>query len=429
MPDDSPPLLSVIDGVDAKYRCPGESYSISRAIHLGRLASAYAACQRCEHRLDTGPLSRRTARRRGHSDRRRAQPSLFGSEAFEADYINQVSAVDVLHLARAFGIHLLRSGAAAGSEVLLANDGGELTPELVSAVSQGLRWAGFTVVDVGVTCAATLVWAQQRFSAGGSVLITQLSNPSFRIRVSFWGAGGRPLSSPGNLESLRALAAGPLDRPQRFFGPIRYEQPDADYLATLIDYYHALRPLRFVIDCPAAPIMNQLRRLSANVDCELVPVEELKTAAADLGEAVRAAGAHFGAAIDDCGRALRLWNERGKPVPPECLLALLASHLRASVAVKRKSTVIVQRNSASWLIELLSHRGFKVVRSSELPECLHAAMCDSQALMGGDLAGRFWFAAGGAILPDALRALSLVLVILSAGDQPLSAVLPAEGAL
>ena len=38
------------------YHCPGEHYSISRAIHLARLASFYDKCRDCPHAHDDGGL-------------------------------------------------------------------------------------------------------------------------------------------------------------------------------------------------------------------------------------------------------------------------------------------------------------------------------------------------------------------------------------
>ncbi len=38
------------------YRCPGEDYSISRALHLARLNSGHEACRHCLHRHETGDI-------------------------------------------------------------------------------------------------------------------------------------------------------------------------------------------------------------------------------------------------------------------------------------------------------------------------------------------------------------------------------------
>ena len=107
--------------------------------------------------------------------------------------------------------------------------------------------------------------------------------------------------------ALRLLAAGPSRG--RLPG-----EPVADY--------HALRPLRFALDArlPAgARIPAQTHRPSR------LPV--LPCQSGHVGEAgPRGAGPFRLSSIDDDGETCRLWDEQGRPVPPETLLLLLARH-------------------------------------------------------------------------------------------------------
>jgi phosphomannomutase len=57
-----------------------------------------------------------------------------------------------------------------------------------------------------------------------------------------------------------------------------------------------------------------------------------------------------------------------------------------------------------------------------------SAMRRHDALLGGGPSGRYWHSIGQVPLPDALATLTLVLVLLSRDDRPLSAVLDAEAA-
>ena len=47
-----------------------------------------------------------------------------------------------------------------------------------------------------------------------------------------------------------------------------------------------------------------------------------------------------------------------------------------------------------------------------------AAMRDQHAVLGGGPSGRYWHAVGRLPLPDALRTLTLLLVLLSRDDRP-----------
>jgi phosphomannomutase len=55
-----------------------------------------------------------------------------------------------------------------------------------------------------------------------------------------------------------------------------------------------------------------------------------------------------------------------------------------------------------------------------------AAMKAENAILGGGPSGRFWHAVAGVPLPDALMTVTRLLVLLSRGDEPFSAVLDRE---
>jgi phosphomannomutase len=58
-----------------------------------------------------------------------------------------------------------------------------------------------------------------------------------------------------------------------------------------------------------------------------------------------------------------------------------------------------------------------------------AAMREHGAIFGGGPSSRFWFAVAGVPLPDALMAITRLLIILSRSDAPLSVVLDREAPL
>ena len=75
----------------AEYRCPGETYRISRAVHLGRLASFYPACRDCPRRDDTAGLSARQIRQLAEVGSRARQQPLFHAEGVGNVAINDLS--------------------------------------------------------------------------------------------------------------------------------------------------------------------------------------------------------------------------------------------------------------------------------------------------------------------------------------------------
>ena len=147
--------------------------------------------------------------------------------------------------------------------------GGRLRPELLAAVAEGLRWAGCGVIDVGSATAACVAFAAAHLGAAAGVLV---GNPTPRVHtvgLRFWAGGGRPLR-PESIEEIRQVARTGVDRPTRKFGPSRRSQAEIPYLADLAQSYHALRPLRFVLDTPSEPLVGYLEKLLEPVACRAI---------------------------------------------------------------------------------------------------------------------------------------------------------------
>ena len=199
---------------------------------------------------------------------------------------------------------------------------------------------------------------------------------------------------------------------------MRRVDAQAAYLAGLSPFYHALRPLHVAINAPCPPVIEYLRTLTAQVACRLLPC-----LSGHVADAVRAAGAHFGITIEDDGETCRLWDEQGRPVPSERLLLLLARHL---LTQQSGATVVVEAGSSPALAGQIAALGGRAVTADPARAAMAAAMREHEALLGGGPSGRLWHAVGRLPLADALRTLTLVLVLLSRDDRPLSEVLDAE---
>ena len=221
-----------------------------------------------------------------------------------------------------------------------------------------------------------------------------------------------------------------MDRPVRRCGSLGRAAAEAPYLASLSPYYHALRPLRLVLDAGCPPLLRYLQQLVKLVACRVIPAEagpSSDPASPDrLGQQVRAKGAHLGLAIADDGETCRLYDEQGRAATAESLLLLLARHL---LARQPQGVVVLEEGASPALakeIELLAGRP---VRSSparagdgrgHAPARRDRRRRAERPLLApvGDLA-----------LPDALRTLTLLLVLLSRDDRPLSEVLDQEATI
>ena len=269
--------------VDALYRCPGETYEISRSVHLGRLASFYPACGDCQHRTDTTSFSGRRARLISELQRhsRRANPA-FDAEGLSGVFLNEIGPDAARRVGQALGICLAQIATAAtesskstepridaAPRVLIAHDGRPSTAELAAAAADGLRWANSTTIDLGAATAPGLVHAAEREQTDGAVLVGNPSGDPQHVGITLWTAFGEPMSSPGALDAVKELFPSPAPRPRS--APTGHERMSIDeqYLGQLEPHFHALRPLRIVVNTTSPVLVRYLERLSGAVAIEI----------------------------------------------------------------------------------------------------------------------------------------------------------------
>ncbi len=409
-----------------EYRCPGERSPISRAVHLGRLARFYPACRRCAHRDQTGTLSPRQVRRLTETQRRAELPPLFYAEGAAGVYLNELGPALARRMAAALGVYLGREQADAADPPVaaIASDGRPLAAEMVAALSEGLRWAGCHVVDIGAATAACLARAIGLLESDGGILLGNPTGRAHTVGLKFWARGGRPLSEGDSLEALRQIFESGPNRPTRKCGSLRRFQAEAPYLDGLADDYHALRPLRFVLAADCRPLIGYLEKLTAKVACVAIPP---RSGPDRLCDQVRDERAHFAIHIHDDGERCRLVDERGRYVPCERLLLLVARH---RLAEQPEAGIVLEHETDPQVADAIRALGGGVVTSDARRARMHRAMRASEAPFGGGPSGRFWYrSADGLHFADALMTLTLLLTILSQSDRPLSQVLDAEAPL
>ncbi len=428
------------------YQCPGEPYPISHAVHLGRLASFYPNCRHCPHRTETGQLTRALVKQLAVLEHPDPQQAQFTDEAIVGIYRNQLSPAGARDYAAAFG-SLLRQQLPDMSRrprVIIAGDERPLSPELIAAAGEGLRWSGCHVIDIGSATTACLTLALDEMQADGGLLVGNPQSDPHWAGLKLWGANARPLSAGSDFDQLQNLLATGLDRPTRSYGGFERRQTEASYLKGLVDYFHALRPLRLVLDTGCRPLVRFLKQLTASVGCDIgfvqdqphltrlrsprmtpksgqpgrprhaIPIERFT----GLSRQVHEREAHLGLWIDGDGEVCHAIDEQGHAIPAEHLLVVVARYL---LAEQPASSIVLEQDTPAAIQDLLHGLGAQVTLSGSLRAEMDAALRASGSFLGGGPSGRFWYASP-LPLPDGLKTLALLLTILSQSDRPLSEV-------
>lgn len=428
-----------------EYRCPGEHYTIDRSTHLGRLANFYAKCDTCPHRDDTATLSKNIRKRLTERQQRvTVSPELTG-EVLQGHVGQSLTVALAISVAQRFGIWLHETKSNNGvPKVIVASDGRPLTAPLVSALSEGLAWAGCAVIDVGNVVVPAAIDSQAQLGADGSVTVGNTPGQPQTASLRFFGPQGRPLSLDYDINLTPSVS---LARPSRHAPPAQRAVADRPHLERLSEYFHAMRPLRFVLDTPSEVIVNWTETLLSQVACSAIllrngqrfvatqehgsappsnsesidvaksePTAKHMGPPRDVSRVVRSEDAHFGLVIDGDGRTLHVYDENGRQLSPQELFFVLAT---LGVDADEQSTMVIHDQCGSQIVDALESVPFTTVPATGASSAVHHTMLESDAALGLGPDGVIWHR-NQVPMADALQSTACLLVALSRSDRPLS---------
>jgi len=371
------------------------------------------------------------------STQRRARPAtLFHSEGLAGVFLNELGPAEARRAATALAVLLLREAAANNSpEIVLGCDGRPIAAEITAAASDALRQAGCNVVDAGFTTSAALADSIARLAARGGIYIGCGEAGPQHIAMSFFGERAIPLSAGGGLDQLSRLWHAGFDRPGRSSGKLRRHRTQSTTIGDLSPLFNALRPLRLVLDTTSMPLRRQLARLTQGASLEIIdagtgiawassPDHAVAWASSPcitpahlphLSDRIVASSAHFGLWIDGDGVCCRLFDEQGHEIPAERLAAVLLRHFHE----QSPDAALVVEQVAMPTVRSVLGRNVTVHAVAAGRESFVRMMLSTGAVAGADQQGRFWFA-GGVPIACGLRALAVLLTVLSRSDRPAS---------
>ncbi len=352
-------------------------------------------------------------------------------------------------------------GAAFAEEVAPAAEGGPRrvvvghdmrpsSPELAGAFADGVADRGVDVVLTGLCSTDGLYYASGALDAPGA-MFTASHNPASYNGIKLCRAGARPISLETGLGRIRDRAQALLDGASAPAGA-RGTVTEQDLLAGYASYLRGLvdlsgvRPLRVVVDAgngmaglttpavlgtaaglPALPI--EVVPLYFELDGtfpnhEANPLEPANLR--DLQAAVVREHGDVGLAFDGDADRCFVVDERGEPVSPSAVTALVARReIAKERAAGRTPTVIHNLITSHAVPEAIAEAGGRAVRTRVGHSFIKAQMAAEQAVFGGEHSAHyyfrdFWFADTG------MLAAMHLLAALGEQDGPLSRLMAGE---
>ncbi|GGK86008.1 phosphomannomutase/phosphoglucomutase [Mangrovihabitans endophyticus] len=345
-------------------------------------------------------------------------------------------------VARALGtafVEMLRESGDDADTLVIAHDMRDSGPALAAAFASGANAAGAAVINIGLGSTDQLYFASGSLNLPGA-MFTASHNPARYNGIKLCRAGARPVGQDSGLAVVRQRAQELLaDLAAVADGPARVERRDllreyAVHLRSLVDLT-GIRELTVVVDAgngmgghtvpavlgdrmlPALPL--RIEPLYFELDGsfpnhEANPLEPANLV--DLQAAVRERGADLGLAFDGDADRCFVVDERGEPVSPSAITALVATR---ELAKFPGSTIIHNLITSAAVPEIIVEHGGKPVRSRVGHSFIKGQMAQTNAVFGGEHSAHyyfreFWFADTG------MLAAMHVLAALGGQERPLS---------
>ena len=331
-------------------------------------------------------------------------------------------------VARAVGAAFARVTGA--ERIVTARDMRASSAPLSAAFAEGVTAQGADVLEAGLGSTDLLYFASGSLDLPGA-MFTASHNPARYNGIKLCRAGAAPVGQDTGLREIRALAEQDLEPAGRRG---RVEQRDllpayADYLLGLVDLA-AIRPLTVVVDAgngmaghtvPAVlgppltvvPLYFELDGSFPNHEANPLDPANLR----DLQAKVVEVGADVGLAFDGDADRCFVVDERGRPVSPSAITALVAAR---ALAEHPGDTVIHNLITSRAVPEIIRERGGVPVRARVGHSFIKQVMAETGAVFGGEHSAHYYFRDFWRADTGMLAALH-VLAALGRSDVPLSA--------
>ena len=307
------------------------------------------------------------------------------------------------------------------TSIVVGHDMRPSSPDLSRAFAEGAASQGLDVTLIGLCSTDGLYYASGALNVPGA-MFTASHNPAQYNGIKLCRSGARPVGQDTGLGQVSDLAQSLLDSDEppgapaseAAEGTISERDVLADYasfLRGLVDLSE-IRPLTVVVDAgngmgghtvPAVldtlgglpalpltviPLYFELDGTFPNHEANPLNPENLR----DLQAAVIAHGADLGLAFDGDADRCFVVDERGEPVSPSAITALVATREIAKERVAgRDARIVYNVISSAAVPEIISEAGATAVRTRVGHSFIKGEMARNKAVFGGEHSAHYYF--------------------------------------
>ncbi|MDO1484075.1 phosphomannomutase/phosphoglucomutase [Rhodococcus rhodochrous] len=325
---------------------------------------------------------------------------------------------------------LLRSEGSA-ERVVIGHDMRASSPSLSQAFADGVTAQGLDVVLIGLASTDQLYFASGLLDAPGA-MFTASHNPAKYNGIKLCRAGAKPVGQDTGLAQISADLVEGVPAYEGERGSVTEQDVLEDYASFvrgLVDLAE-MRPLKVAVDAGNGMGGHTVPAVFGALPVDLVPLyfeldgtfpnheaNPLDPAnLVDLQRLVVESGADVGLAFDGDADRCFVVDERGEPVTPSAVTALVAAR---ELAKEPGATIIHNLITSRVVPELVAEQGGKPVRTRVGHSFIKQQMAETGAVFGGEHSAHYYFRDFWGADSGMLAALH-VLAALAAQDGPLS---------
>jgi len=279
------------------------------------------------------------------------------------------------------------------------------SPELASALCEGLACSGVEVLDLGLCGTEEVYFAVLDLELDGGIMVTASHNPANYNGMKLVGAQARPISGDTGLDALRDLVLeAPLEDPT---GPMAAILPTEihdrflDFALGRVDL-GALPALKVVCDAGNGGAGILLERLRGRLPVTMVlrdaepdgtfprgvPNPLLPEKRQGTAEAVLAHGADLGVAWDGDFDRCFFYDEKGRFIEGYYLVGLFAQRFLGRFPGSR----ILHDPRLTWnTLEIVRECGGQAIQSKTGHAFIKQRMRAEDAVYGGEMSAHHYF--------------------------------------
>jgi phosphomannomutase len=287
--------------------------------------------------------------------------------------------------------------------VVIGHDMRDSSPGLAAAFADGVTSQGLDVVSIGLASTDQLYFASGSLNMPGA-MFTASHNPAKYNGIKLCRAGASPVGQDTGLAEIRDTVEQGVPGFEGQRGSVTERDVLADYAAylrNLVDLSGS-RPLKIVVDAGNGMGGHTVPTVFAGLPIEVVPMyfeldgsfpnheaNPLDPAnIVDLQAKVREVGADAGVAFDGDADRCFIVDERGEPVSPSAITALVAVR---ELAKDPGGTIIHNLITSKGVPEIVAEHGGKPVRTRVGHSFIKAEMARTGAIFGGEHSAHYYF--------------------------------------